>query len=68
MIAESMDLLCEKTSPLEPNWLRVDNSVGNCRYRVARGMIDFNQRIVCEGVQTFAGLGYRERLPSRVVR
>ncbi len=54
MDAESMDLHRGKTSPLETNWLRVEDSAGVCNERVARGMVDRNRCSVCKGAQTFA--------------
>ena len=49
-----MDLHRGKTSSLETNWLRVEDSAGVCSERVAHGMVDRNRRIVCKGAQTFA--------------
>ena len=41
--AESMDLHRGKTSSLETNWLRVEDSGGVCSERVAHGMVDRNR-------------------------
>ena len=41
--AESMDLHRGKTSSLETNWLRVEDSAGVCSERVAHGMVDRNR-------------------------